>query len=244
VSFNAVHTPLQASPKYLDRFPAVDDPKRKSYYAMTSALDDAVGAIVKALDDEGLAKNTLVVFLNDNGGPVYTKVQSNGPLRLGKLFLFEGGVRVPMIFSCPGVLKPGTVYCEPVSSLDVFPTVCSAAGVKLPKNLMLDGVDLLPFLKGEKKSVPHDVLFWSNGPNKAVRMGSWKLVKAGEHAWLFDLQNDLGEKTNLAKKKPEVLQKLEKALEKWQSQMKPPAWPSKSNRRKMQIDGVPYELNI
>ena len=75
-------------------------------------------------------------------------------------------------------------------------------------------------------------------------MGLWKLVKAGDHAWLFDLENDLSEKTNLAKKKPEVLQKLEKALEKWQSQMKPPAWPSKSNRRKMQIDGVPYELNI
>ena len=114
----------------------------------------------------------------------------------------------------------------------------------LPKKLKLDGVDLLPFLKGDKKSVPHDVLFWSNGPNKAVRMGSWKLVKAGDHAWLFDLKNDLGEKTNLAKKKPEVLRKLEKALEKWQSQMKPPAWPSKSNRRKILIDGVPYELNI
>ena len=244
VSFNAVHTPLQASRKYLDRFPKVDDPKRKAYYAMTSALDDAVGAIVKALEDEGLAKNTLVVFLNDNGGPVYTKVQSNGLLRLGKLFLFEGGIRVPMILHWPGVLKPGTVYHEPVSSLDVFPTVCSAAGVDLPKKLKLDGVDLLPFLKGDKKSVPHDVLFWSNGPNKAVRMGSWKLVKAGDHAWLFDLKNDLGEKTNLAKKKPEVLRKLEKALEKWQSQMKPPAWPSKSNRRKILIDGVPYELNI
>jgi arylsulfatase A-like enzyme len=244
VSFNAVHTPIEASKKYLDRFP--DEPRRRqqAYNAMTSALDDAVGSIVGALKTHGLDRNTLVIFLNDNGGPVYTKVQSNGRLRLGKLFLFEGGIRVPMILNWPGTLDPGRVYRRPVSSLDVFPTICAAAGIRLPSELKLDGVDLLPFLDGKSKAAPHEALFWSNGPNTAARMGRWKLIKTRDHAWLFDLENDIGESVNLAKKKPQILQRIENALRQWQSRMKPPAWPSKPNRRRVDIDGVPYELNI
>ena len=243
VPFNAVHTPLEATEKYLKRFPNAN-PKRQAYKAMTSALDDAVGAIVGALKKNGIDRNTLIIFLNDNGGPIYTRVQSNGPLRFGKLFLFEGGIRVPMILNWPGVLDPGTVYRKPVSSLDIFPTVCAAAGIRLPVDLKLDGVDLMPFLKGKKSEPPHKSLFWSNGPNKAARIGQWKLIRSGDHTWLFDLKNDIGETVNLAKKKAEVLKQMEKALKQWQSQMKPPAWPSKPNRRKVDIEGVPYELNI
>jgi arylsulfatase A-like enzyme len=189
-------------------------------------------------------KNTLVIFLNDNGGPIYTGVQSNGPLRLGKLFLFEGGVRVPMIISWPGVIKPERVCRGVTSSMDIFPTACTAAGLKLPEALQLDGVNLLPYLTDKTEGAPHQFLFWSNGPNKAVRHGKWKLVKAGDHNWLFDLSKDIGEKSNLAKEHPDTVEKLEKALKKWQSEMSPPAWPSKPNRRKTMIDGVPYELNI
>ena len=149
-----------------------------------------------------------------------------------------------MIMSWPGKLEAGSVYRKPVSSLDVFPTACAAAAIQLPPGLKLDGVDLLPYLAGENTSSPHEALFWSNGPNRAARLGNWKLVKAGEHSWLFDLEKDPGEKTNLAKEKPGILEKLEKALLQWQKEMKPPAWPSKPNRRKVEIDGVPWEMNI
>ena len=102
----------------------------------------------------------------------------------------------------------------------------------------------MPYLQGEKAESPHDALFWSNGPNRAVRLGNWKMVLAGKHTFLFDLDNDIGETKNLAEQEPEVVRKLQEAIKEWQSQMKPPAWPSKPNRRIVDIDGVPYELNI
>jgi arylsulfatase A-like enzyme len=207
-------------------------------------LDDAVGRIVKALRDTDVEDNTLVIFLNDNGGPMYTGVQSNGPLRLGKLFLFEGGVRVPMIVRWPGVVPPGSAFDGTTSSLDVFPTACAAAGVNLPDALELDGVDLIPFLSGKADGAPHKALFWSNGPNLAVRKGRWKLVKSYDNTWLFDLAKDLGEKNNLAKTNPEIVEQLEEYLQRWKSQMAEPAWPSKPQRRKVLIDGMTYEQNI
>ena len=244
VPFNAVHTPIEATKKYQDRFPDESDVKRRDYYAMTSALDDAVGTIVNALHRHGLTKNTLVIFLNDNGGPIYTGVQSNGPLRLGKLFLFEGGVRVPMIVRWPGVVPADSVFDGTTSSLDVFPTACAAAGIDLPDAVKLDGVDLLPYLSGKVDGTPHATLFWSNGPNVAVRKGHWKLVKSYDSVWLFDLSQDLGEKNNLAKTNPEIVDQLEQELQQWKSQMAKPAWPSKPQRRKVLIDGMTYEQNI
>ena len=244
VPFNAVHTPIEAAEKYLRRFPDVTNRQQRTYNAMTSALDDAVGRIVRALDETGTRDETLVIFLNDNGGPLYTKVQSNGPLRLGKLFLFEGGIRVPMIVSWPQTLEAGKVYHQPTSALDVFATACAAAGISLPPELTLDGVDLLPYLRGERTESPHEALFWSNGPNKAVRMGKWKLIIVGKHKFLFDLESDLGETNNLAEADPDELQKLERAWKGWQSRMQPPAWPCKPDGRIIDIDGVPYQLNI
>lgn len=132
----------------------------------------------------------------------------------------------------------------PTSTWNVLPTVCAAAKVELPGELRLDGVDLLTFLKGDNGESPHDVLFWSNGPNRAVRHGDWKLIKSGKNTWLFDLANDLGETQNLAQENPDVVERLEAALRKWQDEMQPPAWPSKPNRRKVNIDGMTYELNI
>jgi len=163
---------------------------------------------------------------------------------LGKLFLFEGGVRVPMLMRWNGVLQPGTVYDQAVSSLDLFPSICSAAGINLPEHLSLDGVDLAPYIEGKQTGTPHQKLFWSNGPNRAMRMGNWKLVQSHEHVWLFDLQTDLGEKNNLSQSHPEVAEKMRQALDQWRSQMAAPAWPSKPQRRKVEIDGGIYELNI
>ncbi len=242
--FNAVHTPLEASQEYLDQFLGVENEARRAYYAMTSALDDAVGRILQVIDDEHLAQNTLVFFLNDNGGPVYTRVQDNGKLRLGKLFLFEGGIRVPMMVRWPGRMSAGSTYEGTVSSLDLFPTICAAAGLRVPDSISLDGVDLLPFLRGEKTGDPHERLFWRNGPNKAVRWNEWKLIQSHESRWLFNLKEDPGESENLSDRRPEVGSRLEKALLEWQMSMKPPRWSSKPNRRKVLVDGQVYEINI
>jgi arylsulfatase A-like enzyme len=211
---------------------------------MTSALDDAVGSIVAAIDKHGITDNTLVIFVNDNGGPTYTGVQSNGPLKLGKLFLFEGGIRVPMVFKLPGTFEPNSIYDQPTSTLDLFPTMCSVAGIELPAEIKLDGVDLTPFIKGKISGLPHDTLFWSNGPNSAVRHGDWKLIKSYDNTWLFNLASDIGESKNLAKSEPEIVEQLEALYHKWRSHMVEPAWPSKPNRRKVEVDGLQYELNI
>ena len=241
--FNAVHTPFETTEPYVKRFAGVKDQRRQVYYAMVSAMDDAVGRVLDTLKRQGLEQNTLVLFFSDNGGPTYTHVQSNGPLRLGKLFLFEGGVRVPFLIRWPEVLKGGATYGEVVSSLDLFPTVARAAGLALPPELSLDGVDLLPYLKGEKTGTPHDVLFWRNGPNRAVRKGDWKLVQAGANVWLFDLGKDLGEKTNLAVEHPEVIKALQDALDHWEQGLKPPAWPSVP-REGVEIEGKTYQIHI
>jgi arylsulfatase A-like enzyme len=244
IPFNAVHTPIEATSKYQDRFSGETNVEQRDYYAMTSALDDAVGEIVAVLEEENLTKNTIVIFLNDNGGPNYTKLQSNGDLRLGKLTLFEGGVRVPMIVKWPGVVPPDTVFEKPVSSLDIFPTVCGAAGIHLPGTFKLDGVDLIPFLEGKTEEFPHDTLYWSNGPNIAIRRGDWKLIKSHENTWLYNLRDDLGEMTNLAASHPERVAELEKVHARWRSQMAKPAWPSKPKRRTIPIDDLFYEQNI
>ena len=242
--FNAVHTPIEAPEKYQRRFADEPNDKQRAYNAMTSALDDAVGAILHALTDQKLDERTLVIFLNDNGGPVYTRVQSNGPLRLGKLFLFEGGIRVPMLIRWNGHLPAGRVFDPMVSSLDLFPTICAAAGIGNVGQLALDGVDLVPFINGTRSGKPHDALFWSNGPNQAIRRGDWKLVRSKSHTWLFDVHADPGEKNNLNRSKPEVVEQLSRELDDWRSQMPAPAWPSKPQRRKIEIDGGIYELNI
>jgi len=244
VPFNAVHTPIEATEKYQKRFAHVENEKRRDFCAMTSALDDAVGRIVEAVEESGNADNTLILFMDDNGGPTYTNVQDNGPLRMGKLFLFEGGVRVPMIVSWPGKIDGGVVFDQVASSLDVFPTLCAASGIVIPDAIELDGVNLLPYLRDEKKGPLHEFLAWSNGPNKAIRAGQWKLIKSGDHIWLFDLEKDIGEAKNLVKVRPETAQRLEQTLNRWLEEMAPPAWPSKPNRRVVDIDGVPYELNI
>ena len=244
VPFNAVHTPIEATEKYRRRFADTKDPTQRDYNAMTSALDDAVGAILSAVSENDLSKNTLVIFLNDNGGPTYTGVQSNHPLRLGKLFLFEGGIRVPMLAQMPGAIEAGTVFEHPVSSLDIFPSVCAAAGIDLPESFSLDGVDLRPFIEGQNTDAPHDKLFWRNGPNRAMRMGNWKLIQSGKHVWLFDLESDIGETMDLSESRGEIVTQMQSELDNWESQLPQPAWPSKPRRRKVPVDGGIYELNI
>lgn len=244
VPFNAVHTPIQATGKYKDRFAHVDDLKRRTYYAMTSALNDAVGKIVAALEANDLTENTLVIFFNDNGGPLYTMVQSNRPLRLGKLFLFEGGIRVPLIMSWPGTIPESQIRSEMASTLDLFPTICTVAGIQPPADLHLDGANLIPALSENQNKPLHDALFWRNGTNRAVRAGDWKLVQADDHVWLFDLSTDVGETHNLAGKRPEVVGELKRLLSVWESELRAPAWPHRPNVRSVDVDGIAYKIQI
>lgn len=242
--FNAPHTPLQATAKYYDRFPQIKDEKRRIYAAMVSALDDAVGAILKKLKDTGLERDTLVVFLSDNGCATYTNACTNDPLRLGKLTHFEGGFRVPFAMRLPGRIKAGSVYDLPISSLDLLPTAVTLAGGKLPTDREYDGVDLMPYLTGKNKSAPHDVLVWRNGDNAGVRKGNWKLFKGGDRYWLFDLSKDIGEQRNVADQNPAVVAQLKKELAGWEARMKQPMWPCRKagDAFPAVVDGV--KLNI
>ena len=177
LSYNAVHTPLQASDAYLDRFAHIPDVQRRTYAAMLSALDDGVGAVLDALREAGVEERTLVFFLSDNGGAELVNASRNGPLRAAKGQLFEGGIRVPFLVRWPDRLPAGATYDLPVISLDVFPTALAAAGVALPSDRVIDGANLLPHLTGELDTAPHDSLFWRFGRGGAVRRGRWKLIR-------------------------------------------------------------------
>lgn len=205
LAFNAVHAPMHALDADRDQFPSVEDENRRTYDGMLLAMDRSVGRVLDRLDKHSLADNTLVLFINDNGGGGSTtqyaahsrNFANNKPLQGHKFDLFEGGVRVPMIMRWPGRVPAGKVYPKMVSSTDVFPTLIGAAGLNMPNNQPADGVNLLPYINGENKSKPHQWLCWQNRSwmprtstdpvkpkrmihNSAIRKGDWKLVRLNE----------------------------------------------------------------
>lgn len=222
--FNAVHGPLEAPEKYLQKYEKIEDPKRRAYAAMTHALDDAVGVVLAKLRELKLEENTLIVFHTDNGGPTGVNTSSNGPLRGFKANVWEGGVRVPFVVQWKGQLPAGKTFDHPVIQIDVVPTVLAAVGIATKTEDKFDGVNLLPYLKGEKSDAPHQALFWRFGPQRAVRSGNWKLVEAGEGPQLFNLQEDIGEQTDVAAKHPEKLQELEALYVAWNKDNIEPKW--------------------
>jgi arylsulfatase A-like enzyme len=239
LAFNAVHMPLEATKKYLSRFPNLADPKRRTYAAMQSAMDDAIGAVFQKIRDLGQEENTLIFFFSDNGGPTPSTTSSNGPLRGVKSQTWEGGIRIPFMIQWKGHLPAGKVDDRPVIQLDILPTALAAAGVAAPPEWKLDGVNLLPYLRGEKTGAPHDVLYWRFGQQIALRKGDWKLVKAPLNdaearvrggkgstvgAQLYNLRQDIGETENLAAKFPEKLQELSAMWEKMNREMVAPQW--------------------
>jgi arylsulfatase A-like enzyme len=235
-TFNAVHVPMHATPKYLARFSGIAGEGRRTYAAMDSAMDDAIGAMLERIKKLGQERNTLVFFISDNGGPP-TNSSSNGPLRGYKAETWEGGIHVPFLLQWRGSVPEGKVYDQPVIQLDILPTALAAAGIPVDPKWKLDGVDLIPFVKGQKPGGPHDALYWRLGRQMAIRMGDWKLVKAIgrgsdevrgtadlQDAQLFNLAQDLGEKTNLAAQEPEKVKALGAAWMKWSSEMAEPRW--------------------
>jgi arylsulfatase A-like enzyme len=229
LAFNAVHTPMQATDKYLNRFPDIKDNQRKTYAAMLSAMDDAIGAVLAKLREKGLEDNTLIFFFSDNGGPIMIGTTINGainlPLRGSKRQLLEGGVRVPFALQWKARLPGGKTYDQPIIALDVLPTSLSAVGGEIKKDWKLDGVNLLPFVEGQTKAAPHDMLFWRFGDQMAARKGDWKMVrydKTGIH--LYNLKNDIGESKNLAAQEPEILRAMHDAWKTWDRGNVAPLW--------------------
>lgn len=226
LSFNAVHAPLESPNEIQDRFPDITDPDRKTYAGMLSSMDDAVGRVLARLEKHGLVDNTLLFFMSDNGGPTSQTTSRNDPLRGFKGTRWEGGIRVPAMVQWPSVLPKGKVYDEMIMGFDLTATSLVAAGLPLPQEKPLDGVDLIPYLTGKKTGRPHEQLFWRSSRERyAARVGDWKIVSDPTSGIeLFNLKEDISETTNLAKSHPEVLQKLERAYADWSGQMMDPIW--------------------
>lgn len=230
----AVHTPLAAPVPLIDEFRSASPhsrPNNPIYAAMLASLDAGVGRLLDLLDELKIADNTIVVFTSDNGGLATvegpnTPATSNAPLREGKGYLYEGGIRVPLIVKWPGVTRAGSESSIPVSSIDLLPTLAEACGAKL--SAPVDGVSLVTVLRGGE-SLERDALFWhyphysnqGGRPGGAIRRGVFKLIEFYEQGRLelFDVRRDPSENVNLALERPELTAELQSQLAAWRSQV-------------------------
>jgi len=241
LAFNAVHTPMQATDERLAKFPQEANNSRRTYDGMMLAMDEAIGRVRQKLAELGLEQNTLVCFISDNGGPTMPgttiNASRNDPLRGSKRTTLEGGIRVPFVVSWPGRLKPG-VFAQPAIQLDLTATAMATAGVQASPDGGLDGVNLLPFLTGEKTGSPHDALYWRLGQQMAIRLGDYKLVRYDSNAdtltgarnqpvtaaKLYNLAADIGETQDLAAAMPDKVKELQSRWDAWNIANVEPLW--------------------
>ncbi len=241
LAFNAVHTPMDATKDRLAKFAAIADPKRRTYAAMMSAMDDNIGLVLKQLRETGQEKNTLVFFISDNGGPtmpgVTVNASRNDPFRGSKRTTLEGGIHVPFVVAWPGRITPGT-YAQPVIQLDLTATALTAAGIDAAADRKLEGVNLLPYVAGEKKHAPHDALYWRFGTQMAIRAGDFKLVRYDTNVdtltgarnqppsslKLYNLAADVHEDHDLAATMPEKVKELQAKWDDWNARNAKPLW--------------------
>jgi arylsulfatase A-like enzyme len=224
-----IHNPLQAKREDYDALSHITDHRLRVYAAMITALDRGVGRVLDALKAHGIADNTLVIFTSDNGGAGYLGLPDiNKPYRGWKLTLFEGGTHVPFFARWPGHIAPGTRYDKPVEHIDILPTVAAAGGAKLPDDRIIDGVDVLPFVRGERTDAPHETLFWREGYHQAVLHDGWKLIVSGvpDRKWLFHLTDNPTEHQDLAAQHPEIVAQLRALLDAHNAEQAAPMWPS------------------
>jgi arylsulfatase A-like enzyme len=229
----AVHIPLQARPDLLARHKERERPAEGQnnpiYAAMLESVDQSVGRLVRRLRDLEIADNTVLIFTSDNGGLSVregpnTPATSNAPLRAGKGYLYEGGIRVPLLVSWPGVTRAGAVSDVPVCSIDLFSTLLDGAGVPARERPAVDGVSLLPLLRGGE-APERSVLYWhyphysnqGGKPGGAVRQGDWKLLEHYEDGKLelYNLKEDVGEAKDLAEQNPDRVRRLHGLLRAW-----------------------------
>mgnify|MGYP006125865329 CR=1 FL=1 len=234
LSYYAPHVPLDATEKYLSRFPGDMPERRRMCLAMIAAMDDGIGRIKETLRKNNIEENTLIIFLSDNGAPLKLHKKDvplsfkggawngslNDPYIGEKGMVSEGGVRVPFIMNWPNGLPKGKVYDRPVSSLDIAATSLAIAGEKVPKEL--DGVNVIPYLNGETKGDPHDALYWRFWQQAAIRVGDWKYLNYQNTEFLFNVYNDEHEHVNLIGKYPNKAKELKANLTQWGSELKHP----------------------
>ncbi|MFY0607692.1 MAG: sulfatase [Cyclobacteriaceae bacterium] len=226
LAYNAPHSPLQSPNEYLKVMDHQEDGQRAVYGAMVYAMDKGIGQVIEKLKETGEYENTLIFFYSDNGAAL--NGASSHPFRGHKGMLFEGGIRVPFLVSWPAQLDNGNVYDQPISALDIYPTILKAADVEYTEAQTLDGVDMLPFLKGQDHKRPHEDLYWrySDGAGRAVRKGDYKLIWSGykQKYLLFDLAIDPYEQNNLAAEMPDKVNELAQAFDNWNEGTIPAKW--------------------
>jgi len=220
LAFNATHAPMDCTKEDLA---AAGGNKIK---AMTMALDRGVGTVLDCIKGNGLATNTLIVFLNDNGGAAG---HNNAPLHGHKGSSWDGGIRVPFAMQWPGVIPAGQTFHHPVISLDLFATSISVAGIDKSPGKALDGVNLLPFITGKDNNRPHQTLYWKHGPAWSVRDGDLKLVggnadQTAGQAGLFDLSKDIAESNDIASSNPADVKRLHALYDAWAAGILPTPW--------------------
>lgn len=225
------HVPLQSPEPWFSKTPAHLPLERRQALAMIAAMDEGIGQIRARLRELALEKNTLVFFIGDNGAPLKEGAWNgslNTPLTGEKGMLTDGGIRTPFLAEWPGTLPAGLTYEPPVSALDVAATANALAG--LPTDPVLDGVNLIPFVRGEKSGAPHEALFWRWRSQAAIRADHWKLILLGpEQRFLFDLDSPEGETKNRLADSPAIAADLERRLRAWDSTLPAPHLPRVAN---------------
>ena len=226
LSYNAPHTPLQATTKDLERNKHIDIEKRQTYAAMVSSMDDGIGLILDKLEQKNIFENTIVFFFSDNGGVEWYNFSDNGPLRGIKGDFFEGGIRVPFAMQWPNKIKPGTIYDKPIIALDIFATVASAAKAEKYIKNEIDGVNLIPYLSGNKSGLPHEYLYWKN-PDKdidVIRDDRYKYLRIKNDEYIFDLKNDISEESNIIDLSKPIYDRLKSHFKLWEKDMIDPVF--------------------
>jgi arylsulfatase A-like enzyme len=225
LSYNCPHAPQQAPQEDINRYAHIENKKRRVYAAMIDVMDRGIGEVVDALKKNGIYENTLIFFMSDNGGPQPREGSTSGwngssntPFRGGKGSMYDGGVHVPFIACWPDKIPAGTVFTYPVNSLDIARTAVAISGADASYGPAMEGVNLIPYVTGKKKTAPHEAIFWRSGRN-------WSVVSADgtKHALdressvpqLFHLHSDVSESNDLMDTQPERAALLRDLWEEW-----------------------------
>lgn len=225
----APHNPLQSLKKDYEKHSHMENHTLQVYAGMIEALDRSIGKIVSALEKNGLTENTLIIFASDNGGAGYIGLDDiNKPYRGWKLTHFEGGMHIPFFAKWPAKIKKDMKYNKRIHHTDIFSTILGAANIEPPKEITIDGVNLIPFLTNEKRGEPHETLYWKNVTYQAIIHDNWKLMRSKypkEKEYLYNLEKDPYEQNNLALSEPEIKILLHEKLNTHIESMPEPSWP-------------------
>ena len=220
------HTPLQATEKDLARNMHIKGEKRRTYAAMVTSMDDGIGLILDKLEEKKISDNTIIIFFSDNGGVEWYNHSDNGILRGIKGDFFEGGIRVPFVMQWPDVLPAGVTYDKPIIALDVFATAASVSNAEQYIEGDIDGVNLIPYILGQKDGLPHNYLYWQNRDKDidVIRGERYKYLRIGDEEFIFDLKNDISEENNLIDISKNIYDEYKLKFNEWDKDMIDPVF--------------------